>query len=136
MSELDSENENNNEEYEPKIVSKEINLAGDRDNCNVCKESDEFFSSKAPEVGTTYNYSNMESEEGKRIRANIEPDKSGDIPIPVIEYCKTIQEDKDSEPKKVCDYLTGFNKNEWDSNLNYKKRNEVDDEIDEIFGDD
>lgn len=131
-----------NKEYEefdydkPKVVSKEINLAGDKANCNVCKEADEFFSSKATEADTLYNYNDMESTEGKRIAEEVEPSDSGNIPIPAIEYCKTVKESEDAEPEKICDYVTGFNKSDWDTKLNYKKANDVDDEIDDIFGKD
>lgn len=127
------------EEYnpdKPKVVSQEISIAGDKENCNICKEADAFFAKNSVETGVKYTYNPMESSEGKRISSEVDANDKGNIPIPVIEYCKTVKEGEDAPPEKLCDYVTGFNKSDWDSKLNYKRQNEVDDEIDEIFGDD
>lgn len=129
------------EEKKPKIIGKKISLAGDVDACGHCKEGDEFFKTKATTVGgdTAYSYHHIESEEGKDIASNIAEEAEADdgiYPIPAIKYCKTVKEDEESEPEEICDYIQGFNKNDWDEQLNYKKKNTVDEEIDELFGED
>ena len=123
-------------EPKPEIVSKTIKLAGDKDNCGHCAEGDKFFQEKAPEADFKYEYVSMESDLGKKITENVEPNDNGNVPIPVIEYCKTIKEDPQDAPREVCDYIEGFHKSDWDQKLNYKRENIVDDEIDEIFGND
>jgi hypothetical protein len=123
-------------ESKPEIVSKTIKLAGDKDNCGHCAEGDKFFNEKSTEAGFKYQYVPMESDEGKKIADNVEANDNGNVPIPVIEYCKTIKEEPGDEPRQVCDYIEGFHKSDWDNRLNYKRENVVDDEIDEIFGND
>ena len=121
------------EDDKPKVGKTTIRLAGDKDNCGVCKEGDEFFRDKASEAGATYQYYHIESEEGKKIAENVDSGPSGSIPIPAIEYCKEIKEGDQTEQK--CDYVEGFSKKDWDDKLNYKRPNDVDEEIEELFGD-
>jgi intein/homing endonuclease len=99
-----------------------------------CLEGDKFFSEYAPKTGANYQYYHIESDKGKQIAENLDAGPNGGIPIPAIEYCKTV-EDKGGEKKELCDYVEGFNKNDWSDKLDYKKPNDVDDEIDELFGD-
>jgi hypothetical protein len=122
-------------EDKPKILGKTIRLAGDKDNCGHCKDGDEFFKEVAPKAGATYEYYHIESDKGKQIADNLDLGPGGSYPIPAIEYCKTV-EDPEEGKKELCDYVEGFKKNDWDQNLNYKKPNDVDDEIDELFGED
>ena len=124
--------DNNNDK--PKVTNTTIRLAGDKENCGVCKDGDEFFRDNASKVGANYEDHHIESERGKDIAGNIEEGPNGTVPIPAIEYCKTI-DNKDGEKEEKCDYVEGFSKSDWDSNLNYKKPNDVDEEIDELFGD-
>lgn len=133
---MNDEEQEQEQESKPEIVSKTIKLAGDKDNCGHCAEGDNFFREKASEADTKYQYVSMDSDLGKKIADNVEPNDNGNVPIPVIEYCKTIKEDPDDSPREVCDYIEGFSKNDWDNKLNYKRENIVDDEVDEIFGND
>jgi hypothetical protein len=124
----------NNEDEKPKVVGKTIRLAGDVDNCGHCKEGDSFFKENAPKADAKYEYYHIESDKGKEIADNLDAGPKGSVPIPAIEYCKTIQEGDNKEEK--CDYVEGFSKNDWDDKLNYKRPNDVDEEIDELFGED
>ena len=123
----------NEEDDKPKVVAKTIRLAGDVDSCGHCAEGDKFFKENAAKAGANYEYYHIESEKGKQIAENLDEGPEGSVPIPAIEYCKTIKDGDDTEEK--CDYVEGFSKSDWDSNLNYKKPNDVDEEIDELFGD-
>ena len=116
-----------------KVSKPTIRMAGDIDNCGHCKESDSFFKENAPKAGANYEYYHVESDKGKAITDNLDAGPEGSVPIPAIEYCKTI--DKDGEKEEKCDYVEGFTKGDWDKSLNYKKANSVDSEIDELFGD-
>jgi hypothetical protein len=119
----------------PKVVEKNIRLAGDKDSCGHCLEGDKFFSEYAPKTGANYQYYHIESDKGKQIAENLDAGPNGGIPIPAIEYCKTVEDPtKGGEKKELCDYVEGFNKNDWSDKLDYKKPNDVDDEIDELFG--
>ncbi len=118
----------------PKVVGKTIRLAGDVDNCGHCKDGDSFFKENAKTAGANYEYYHIESDKGKQIADNLDSGPEGSIPIPAIEYCKTVENNGEKEEK--CDYVEGFSKGDWDSNLNYKKPNNVDSEIEELFGDD
>lgn len=118
----------------PKVTNTTIRLAGDVDNCGHCKDGDTFFKENAPIAGANYEYYHIESDKGKAIADNLDAGPEGSLPIPAIEYCKTI-ENKDGEKDEKCDYVEGFSKSDWDSKLNYKKPNDVDEEIDELFGD-
>ena len=120
------------ENEKPKVLGTKIRLAGDKENCGVCKEGDEFFREKATEAGAKYEYYHIESPEGKKIADNVGSGPNGSIPIPAIEYCKEIKDGDTKEEK--CDYVEGFHKKDWDDRLNYKRPNDVDDEIDELFG--
>jgi hypothetical protein len=122
------------EEEKPKVLGKTIRLAGDKDSCGHCKDGDSFFTEWAPKTNTNYEYYHIESDKGKKIAENLDEGPNGGIPIPAIEYCKTVDDGK-GEKKELCDYVEGFKKNDWDQDLNYKKPNDVDDEIDELFGD-
>lgn len=121
------------EDTKPKIVNKTIRLAGDVENCGHCKEGDSFFKENATKADAKYEYYHIESDKGKQIADNLEAGPEGSLPIPAIEYCKTI-EDGDSKEEK-CDYVEGFEKKDWDDKLNYKRPNDVDEEIEELFGD-
>lgn len=134
MSEQDNNiNDEEEEENKPKLLGTRIRLAGDKDNCNICKTGDEFFSENAPKAGARYEYYHIESDKGKEIAENLGSD-SKNIPIPAIEYCKEV--DEGEGPREVCDYVEGFSKKDWDSKLNYVKRNDVDEELEELFGED
>src|SRR5215207_5044550 len=122
------------EEDKPKVLGTKIRLAGDKDNCGVCKEGDEFFTENASKAGAKYEYYHIESDKGKQIADNIGSGPNGTVPIPAIEYCKDIKDGDNVEEK--CDYVEGFSKKDWDSKLNYTKPNDVDEEIEELFGDD
>lgn len=118
----------------PKVINKTIRLAGDKDNCGYCDEGNKFFEEYAPKTNTTYEYHHIDSDKGKEIASNLDEGPNGGVPIPAIEYCKTI--DNDGKQEEICDYVEGFKKNDWDtSSLNYKKPNEVDEELEELFGD-
>ena len=123
----------NENEDKPKVVGKTIRLAGDVENCGHCKEGDNFFKETAKTAGANYEYYHIESDKGKQIADNLDAGPEGSIPIPAIEYCKTVENNGEKEEK--CDYVEGFSKSDWDSSLNYKKPNNVDEEIDELFGD-
>ena len=120
------------EESKPKLLGTTIRLSGDKDNCSHCKEADSFFTENAKD-GAKYEYHHIESEKGKQIADNLNDD--GNVPLPSIEYCKEIK-NEEGEKEEKCDYISGFNKKDWDSNLNYKRDNTVDDELDDIFGED
>lgn len=127
-----SENEN---EDKPKVVGKTIRLAGDKDNCGYCEEGDKFFTEYAPKTGTNYEYYHIESEKGKEIADKFDDGPNGGKPIPAIEYCKTV-EDPEEGKKELCDYVEGFKKGDWNQDtLDYKRPNDVDQEIEELFGD-
>lgn len=132
---MSEENDEQQEQEEkPILLGTKIRLSGDKDNCGHCKEGDEFFSTKAPEAGAKYEYYHIETPKGKEIAENVGIDDDGNVPLPSIEYCKSVKEGDDVEEK--CDYISGFNKKDWDEKLNYRKPNSVDEELDEIFGED
>lgn len=125
-------NESNEDENKPKVLGTKIRLAGDKENCGHCKEGDDFFTQKAKEAGATYEYYHIESDKGKQIAENVGEGPKGSVPIPAIEYCKEIKDGDEVEEK--CDYVEGFHKSDWDDKLNYKRPNDVDEEIEELFG--
>ena len=127
---MSDKDDNNNK---VKVGKPTIRLAGDVDNCGHCKEGDSFFKDTASKVGANYEYYHIESDKGREIADKLEAGPDDSLPIPAIEYCKTV--DKDGEKEEKCDYVEGFSKGDWDSNLNYKRPNNVDEEIEELFGD-
>ena len=118
----------------PKVTNTTIRLAGDKDNCGHCDEGDKFFKENAAKAGANYEYYHIESDKGKAIADNLDAGPEGSLPIPAIEYCKTI--DNKGEKEEKCDYVEGFSKSDWDDKLNYKRPNDVDEEIEELFGED